>query len=342
MEISSKQPERFSMTCEEEEEMKHDISKLQDQVQQISFSLKVNEAKMNGVEANMNGMHVKMEAKMDGMETKINGMDDKMEELKINLNKLLQEMVTNCERVVKETHDENKRNVSHDYIDSNVGLMIHHVPKIEMRKFDGKDLETWILQMEQFFDILNVKNTQKVRIATLYLEPNQFVWYRWLCFLKQIFTWAIFTEEIIAHYEDTKSNTFFSQLINLKQKGSMMEHIEEFQKLNIRINDILEKQRIDVFIGTLKDNIQHEVHLWEPDSLEKAFRWERKIESELWKQGIPPLTTIIMEVFLLLAFDNLQGLHHNNWKKKEKKGFVTIVIENALKVISVLRRNYFT
>ena len=30
------------------------------------------------------------------------------------------------------------------------------------------------------------------------------------------------------------------------------------------------------------------------------------------------------------------------FKEKIKKGFVTIVIENALKVISVLRRNYFT
>jgi len=46
---------------------------------------------------------------------------------------------------------------------------------------------------------------------------------------------------MIAHYEDTKRNTFFSQLINLKQKGSMAEHIEDFQKLNIRVNEIQEK-----------------------------------------------------------------------------------------------------
>ena len=87
-----------------------------------------------------------------------------------------------------------------------------------MRKFDGKDPATWILQMEQFFDLNNVQNTQKVRMATLYLEPNQFVWYQWLCSRKQFITWAIFTEELVAHYEDTKSNTFFSQLISLKQK----------------------------------------------------------------------------------------------------------------------------
>ena len=60
-----------------------------------------------------------------------------------------------------------------------------------------------------------------------------------------------------------------------------MEHIEEFQKLNIRVKDILEEHRIDVFIGSLKDNIQHDVRLWEPDSLEKAFRLARKMESKI-------------------------------------------------------------
>eukprot|EP00253_Pinus_taeda_P009546 PITA_09546 len=210
----------------------------------------------------------------------MNGMDDKMEELKINLNKLLHEMVTNGERVVKETHYENKINVNHDFIDSNIGLKTHHVPKIYMRKYDGKDPGTWILQMEQFFDLHNVQNTKGVCIATLYLEPNHFVWYRWLCSRKKIVTWAIFIEEMIAHYEDMKRNTFFSQLINLKQKGSMMQHVEDLQKLNIRVKNIPKEHRIDVFIGTLKDNIQHEVHLWEANSLEKAFKLARKMESK--------------------------------------------------------------
>ena len=60
-----------------------------------------------------------------------------------------------------------------------------------------------------------------------------------------------------------------------------MEHIEHFQKLNIRVKYIPEEHRIDVFIGTLKDNIQHEVHLWEPDSLEKAFKMARKVERKI-------------------------------------------------------------
>jgi hypothetical protein len=87
-------------------------------------------------------------------------------------------------------------------------------------------------------------------------------------------------EEMIAHYEDKRNNTFFSQLINLKQKSSVTEHIENFQRLNIKVTDIPHEHLIDVFIGTLKDNIQHEVRLWEPKSLENAFKVARNVESK--------------------------------------------------------------
>ena len=87
-------------------------------------------------------------------------------------------------------------------------------------------------------------------------------------------------EEVIAHYEDTMRNTFFSQLINLKKKGSVTEHNENFQRLNIKVTYIPDENLIDVSIGTLRDNIQREVFLWEPKSLENAFRVEINVESK--------------------------------------------------------------
>ena len=61
MQTPSKEPESSSMTHEEEEEMLHDISKLQDQVQQMSLSQKLTEAKINGVESKIKGMEAKMD-----------------------------------------------------------------------------------------------------------------------------------------------------------------------------------------------------------------------------------------------------------------------------------------
>ena len=119
--------------------------------------------------------------------------------------------------------------------------------------------------MEQYFDLHEVQLLQKVHIASLYLEPNQFLWYKGLCSCKPLVTWSIFMEEMIAHYEDTKRNTFFSQLINLKQKGSMAEHIEDFQKLNIRVNDILEKQIINSFNYAMEADINGMKAYWKKD-----------------------------------------------------------------------------
>ena len=87
-----------------------------------------------------------------------------MEGLKEILTKLLQEMLPNGENLFHETHDENKRNVNHDFRDSNVGFKTHHIPKINMRNFDGKYPLTWILHMEQYFYPHNVQHTQKVRL----------------------------------------------------------------------------------------------------------------------------------------------------------------------------------
>jgi hypothetical protein len=50
--------------------------------------------------------------------------------------------------------------------------------------------------------------------------------------------------------------------------------------LYIKVTDILDEHMIDVFIGTLKDNIQHEVCLWESKSLENALRVAKNVESK--------------------------------------------------------------
>jgi len=149
-------------------------------------------------------------------------------------------------------------------------------------------------------------------------------------------------EEMIAHYEDTKSNTFFSQLINIKQKGSMMEHIEDFQKLNIRVKDILEEHKIDVFIGTLKDNIQHEVRLWEPYSLEKAFRLARKMESKIMETRKPTTHNYKYGSVVVPFLPQPTRLTPQQLEEKRAKGFCYSCDSKSLKVISVLRINYFT
>ena len=71
-----------------------------------------------------------------------------------------------------------------------------------------------------------------------------------------------------------------SKKVHLKQKGPVIEHIKQFQQLSLTVKNISEDNLLDLFIGTLKDNIQHELHLFEPTSLKKALMMARKVESK--------------------------------------------------------------
>ena len=122
----------------EAEEVQHDISKWQEQVHQISLSQRATKNEMNvlkkSVQATMDGLKNGMEEKMDGMEEKMEGLKEDMEGFKEGFSKLIEEMIPNAENIVEETHDDNKINFNHDFIESNVGLKAHHIPNIEDRK----------------------------------------------------------------------------------------------------------------------------------------------------------------------------------------------------------------
>jgi hypothetical protein len=126
----NKPPENPNWTLDEGEEMRRDINELQ--------------KKMDSMEAKlMYSMEAKLDTKMDSMEAKL------MEVLK----NFVTEKTPESENASHEIHDEDTRKVNQEWRNSNFGLKTNHVPKIDMRKFDGKDPITWILQMEQFFDL---------------------------------------------------------------------------------------------------------------------------------------------------------------------------------------------
>ena len=139
-------PSEGATMTHEAEEWQHDISKVQEQVQQISLSQRATKNEMDvlkkSMETNMDGL----KNRMDDMEAKIDEtMENMKNDLKVDIEglaKMIQEILPNGEKIVEENHNENKINVNHD---SNVGGKNYHIPKMDTRNFDGKDPVTWIL-----------------------------------------------------------------------------------------------------------------------------------------------------------------------------------------------------
>ena len=76
-------------------------------------------------------------------------LEAKMDDLKEEIMEVMKNFVTDktpeSENASHEIHDEDKRKVNQEWINFNFGLNTNHVPKIDMRKFDGKNPITWIL-----------------------------------------------------------------------------------------------------------------------------------------------------------------------------------------------------
>jgi hypothetical protein len=119
----NKPPDNPTWTLDEGEEMHRDINDLQKKIE---------------TKDELQEMEAKLEAKMDGLKEEI------MEVLK----NFVTEKTPESENASHEIHDEDTRKVNPEWRNSNFGLKTNHVPKIDMRKFDGKDPITWILQME--------------------------------------------------------------------------------------------------------------------------------------------------------------------------------------------------
>jgi gas vesicle protein len=126
----NKPPDNPTWTLDEGEEMRRDINDLQknivtkDELQEMMDSTK---AKFEEINTNMDGLKGEI---MEGLKN------------------FLIERTPESENASHEIHDEDTRKVNQEWRNSNFGLKINHVPKIDMRKFHGKDPITWILHMK--------------------------------------------------------------------------------------------------------------------------------------------------------------------------------------------------
>jgi hypothetical protein len=123
----NKPPNIPTWNLDEGEEMRRDINDLQ---------------KKTVTKYELQEMMDSTEPKLEAINTKMDGLKGEiMEGLKI----FLIERTLESENVSHEIHDEDKRKMNKEWRNSNFGLKTNHFPKINMRKFDGKDPISWIL-----------------------------------------------------------------------------------------------------------------------------------------------------------------------------------------------------
>lgn len=137
--------------------------------------------------------------------------------------------------------------------------------------FDGDDPDGWIFNADQYFTLHVVDDNMKLSIASAHLKGDANAWYRWKRTTVTVTTWLEFCSLVRARFSSKKFIDARMAINTIKQKGTVREHIPEFERLLNFVTDFPEDHLINCFIHLVKPDIGSMVKLLEPSTLTAAF-----------------------------------------------------------------------
>lgn len=143
--------------------------------------------------------------------------------------------------------------------------------KVGFPKFDGTDLRSWLYKCNQFFQLDEIKDPQKVRLAAIHLEGKALLWHQ--TFIQRcsnvLPTWDQYTAAITVRFGDLYDDPM-ADLKALKQQGSVQEYHDAFDALSSRLT-LSEEYLLSCYLGGLDDEIQLSVRMFTPKSIQQAL-----------------------------------------------------------------------
>lgn len=156
-------------------------------------------------------------------------------------------------------------------------------PKIAKLDFPcyngGEDPTSWICRVEQFFELQQIPEEDKLPLAAYHLEGDAQLWYQLFKDSNEGVTWLNLKQALNARYGPTLFEHHFGDLTKLKQVHSVRDYQTHFERLLSRVGRLSTEHQIRCFISGLKDHIRVDVQVAHPTTLSDAIGLARLFEA---------------------------------------------------------------
>ncbi|GJS01327.1 reverse transcriptase domain-containing protein [Tanacetum coccineum] len=126
--------------------------------------------------------------------------------------------------------------------------------KLDFPKFSGDDVKGWIYRCNQFFQLDNVADNQKVKIASIHLHDKALDWHRNFERRNGLeVTWEKYSEEVLQRFGSFVEDPM-ADLKNLRQTSTIKVYQDQFDALLSKV-DITESQVISMFLAGMNTDI---------------------------------------------------------------------------------------
>lgn len=200
-----------------------------------------------------------------------------LNELIVGLSMQISKIASNEGRSSDSSRTNTNHNGEHETGRRNTYLRGRHqnftsrMTKVDFPKFDGTDLRSWLYKCNQFFQLDDIEDAQRVRLAAIHLEGKALLWHQKLMKKCQniLPRWAKYTEEINMRFGELYDDPM-AELKALKQAGTVQEYHDQFDALASRLT-LSEEYMLSCYLGGLEDGTQLAVRMFSPKSVQQAL-----------------------------------------------------------------------
>ncbi|XP_078157458.1 uncharacterized protein LOC144553234 [Carex rostrata] len=160
-----------------------------------------------------------------------------------------------------------------------------NLPRMDFPIFSGIKPTSWVECCNFYFNMYQIPEEYKSRMATMHFTGPAEDWYR--CF--QIANpnsppWPILVEEMLSFFSQKDGNVV-DEFKRVHQSGNLEEYITQFLQARARLTCKRRITREDFyvegFISGLKEELRNTIELFSPSTLNDAIRCARQIELSL-------------------------------------------------------------
>ncbi|KAL4583040.1 hypothetical protein LXL04_007604 [Taraxacum kok-saghyz] len=134
---------------------------------------------------------------------------------------------------------------------------------------------------QNYFTYYNVPHNQRITLAVFYFTRDALIWYKHLATNRLLSTWPEFTQAIEARFGPSTYENHQATLFKLRQTTSVSAYQAEFEKISNCVDDLPVSALRNCFISGLRQDIQSEIAVHNPQSLPETYSLAKLIEDKL-------------------------------------------------------------
>lgn len=150
--------------------------------------------------------------------------------------------------------------------------------KLKIPIFDGESAESWVLRVEQYFELGEFSEERKLRVVRMCFDGEALMWYRWERDRNPFVSWDQMKYRVLEQISTNHETTARERLMTLKQEGTVREYIKDFISLASNAPELSDTVLETAFMIGLKPQIKAGVKLMEPRSLRKMMSVAKLVE----------------------------------------------------------------